>query len=99
MDVRELSPVTDYFILASGTSARQMRTVADEVEEMGQASDHRPIARSGYEGESWIVLDFVDVIVHIFNDESRMFYDLDNLWGDAKRVAWQPEGAAAGPTA
>lgn len=94
MDVRELSPVTDFFVLASGTSARQMRTVVDEIEEMGAAIDQKAIARSGYEGESWIVLDFVDVIVHVFSDEARMFYDLDNLWGDAKRIAWQPEGAA-----
>jgi ribosome-associated protein len=88
LDVTDLSPVTDFFVIASGTSARQMRTVIDEIEEMAEGHGYRPMARSGYEGESWIVLDFVDVIVHVFNDEARHFYDLENLWGDARRVQW-----------
>ena len=102
LDVTDLSPVTDFFVIASGTSARQMRTVIDEVQEMAESHGYRPMSRAGYEGESWIVLDFVDVIVHVFNDEARHFYDLDNLWGDAKRVEWQPgevPGAAAAATA
>lgn len=86
MDIAALSPVTDYFLIASGTSARQMRTVMDELEEMGQARGMKALSRSGYEGENWMVLDFVDVIVHLFSDESRVFYDLDNLWGDGRRV-------------
>jgi ribosome-associated protein len=94
LDVTDLSPVTDFFVIASGTSARQMRTVIDEIEEMGEGHGYRPMSRSGYEGESWIVLDFVDVIVHVFNDEARHFYDLENLWGDAKRVEWQTAEAA-----
>jgi ribosome-associated protein len=97
LDVTDLSPVTDFFVIASGTSARQMRTVLDELEELGEGRGFRRLARSGYEGESWMVVDFVDVIVHVFNDESRQYYDLDNLWGDAKKVEWQagPVGAPA----
>ena len=86
LDVRGLSPVCDYFVIASGTSARQMRTVADQIVELGEKRDITPIHTDGYEGESWVLVDFVDVIVHLFSDEARAYYDLDNLWGDAKRT-------------
>ena len=89
LDVRSLSPVTDYMIIATGTSTRQMRTVVDEVEEMGAPRGFSSMSRSGYEGESWVLLDFVDMIIHVMNDDARVYYDLDNLWGEAKRVDWQ----------
>ncbi len=89
LDVSGLSPVTDFFVLASGTSARQMRSVARDIDELGNERDFKSLTRSGYEGESWILLDFVDLIVHVFSDEARQYYDLDNLWGDAKQVQWQ----------
>lgn len=96
MDVRGLSPITDYFVLATGTSPRQMRTVVEDIEEMGETMGHPPTARSGYDGSLWMLTDFIDVIVHVFGDEARQFYDLDNLWGDAKRVEWQlPKPAEA----
>jgi ribosome-associated protein len=87
--VRNLSPVTDFFVLATGTSDRQMRTVGQDIEELAAARSFPVISRSGYEGNTWILLDLVDVIVHLFNEESRQFYDLDHLWGDAKLVEWQ----------
>lgn len=93
LDVRGLSPVTDYYVVATGTSARQMRTVMDDLEELGTARGYAPISRSGYEGETWLLCDMVDVVVHVFNQDARQFYDLDNLWGDANRVEWKPEGA------
>jgi ribosome-associated protein len=86
LDVHGISPVCDYFVLASGTSARQMRTVADEIAELGEKHSYKAIHTDGYEGESWILVDFVHVIVHLFSDEARSYYDLDNLWGDAKRI-------------
>jgi ribosome-associated protein len=86
LDVRGLSPVCDYFVLASGTSARQMRTVGDQISEIAEKQNSKPIHTDGYEGESWILIDFVDVIVHLFSDQARAYYDLDNLWGDAQRV-------------
>jgi ribosome-associated protein len=94
LDVSNLSPVTDFFVIASGTSARQMRTVVEEIEELGLAKGIKPLSRSGREGETWILLDFVDVIVHVFSDAARALYDLDNLWGDARRVTWQPAETA-----
>ena len=93
LDVRGLSPVTDYYVVATGTSARQMRAVMEDLEELGVARGYNPISRSGYEGETWLLCDMVDVIVHVFNQDARTYYDLDNLWGDAKRVDWKPEGA------
>jgi ribosome-associated protein len=93
LDVRGLSPVTDYFVIATGTSARQMRTVAEELAEFGPTRDYDPLSSSGLEGESWMLIDFVDVVVHVFNAESRSFYDLENLWGDARKVEWEGETA------
>jgi ribosome-associated protein len=81
--------VTDYYVLATGSSGRQMRAVMKDLEELAQSRGYNPLSRSGYEGETWLLCDMVDVIAHVFNQESRMFYDLDNLWGDAKRVEWR----------
>jgi ribosome-associated protein len=89
LDVQGLNHVTDFFVLATGSSARQMRTVMDDVEELGQGRGFKPLSRTGYEGESWLLCDMVDVVVHLFNQDARMFYDLDSLWGDAKVVEWK----------
>ena len=88
LDVAELSGLTDYLILATGTSGRQMKGVADEIEEAVAEGGHHVMSRS-VSDESWILLDFVDFVVHLFSDEARQYYDLDNLWGDAKRVQWK----------
>jgi ribosome-associated protein len=96
LDVKGLSPVTDYFVIATGTSPRQMRSVCEDIEEMGEPRGFKSLTRSGYEGENWILVDFVDVVVHVFNQDARQYYDLDGLWGDAKRIEWQ-EGAAPAP--
>jgi ribosome-associated protein len=87
LDVRGQSPVTDYFVIGTGTSDRQMRAVADAVEEMAGPLGNRVINRSV--DEHWILIDFVDVVVHVFSDEARHFYDLESLWGEAKRVEWK----------
>jgi len=92
LDVRNLSPVTDFYVIATGTSARQMRTAVEDVEELAASRGYPALSRSGYEGETWMLLDLVDVVVHVFSDAARQFYDLDNLWGDARKVPWR-EGA------
>ena len=94
LDVTGLSPVTDFFILATGTSPRQMRSVCDELAEFGPTQDYAPLARSGTDGDSWMLIDFVDVVVHVFSQDARQFYDLDGLWGDARPVDWR-EGMPA----
>lgn len=93
LDVQGLNHVTDFLVLATGTSTRQMGAVMTEVEELGQSHGFAPLSRSGYEGESWLLCDMVDVVVHVFNHEARMFYDLDSLWGDAKVVEWEEAGS------
>jgi len=89
LDLRGLSPATDYFVIATGTSERQMRTVADEVSQMGREHDIHRFGRAGYEQGRWILLDFVDVVVHLFDPEYRDFYDLELLWGDAEKIDYR----------
>jgi ribosome-associated protein len=86
LDLRGLSPATDYFVIATGTSGRQMRTVADETSQAGREQGFPRFGRAGYEQGRWILLDYVDVVVHLFDPEYRQFYDLDLLWGDADRI-------------
>jgi ribosome-associated protein len=88
LDMSGVSPVTDFYLIATGTSARQMRTVCDEVDELAAKMGFKSYHRSGYEGETWIAVDYIDVVLHIFSDNARAYYDLENLWGDAKRVKW-----------
>ncbi len=86
LDLTRLWPVADFFVIATGSSERQMRSVAREIEEMALGMGSRSYSRSGYEGKTWIVIDFVDVVVHVFSPEARAYYDLDNLWGDAPKL-------------
>ncbi len=89
LDVSGISPITDFFVIGTGTSARQMRTVADDCMEAADGLGYKRMSTTGQDGGSWICIDFIDVVLHIFSDESRQFYDLDNLWADAKKVEWQ----------
>ena len=95
LDVRGLSPVTDFMVLATGTSSRQMKTVADDLEEFGGKAGNPLLSRAGDAGTSnWIAIDFFDVVIHVFDQEGRMYYDLDGLWGDAPRIDWNNDPAA-----
>ena len=92
MNVAGISPVTDYFVVATGTSARQMRTAADAAEELGEQRGYRKLSRSGDESANWIILDLFDVVVHVFTQDARSYYDVDGMWGDAQRVEWERPG-------
>ncbi len=99
LDVSRVSPVTDFFVIATGSSGRQMRSVAEEIEELGRPQGFKALGRHGHEGDSaWMLTDFVDVVIHIFSPEARGYYDLDGLWGDAGIVDWQT-GAPPAPNA
>src|SRR5688572_33445968 len=98
LDVSGISPVTDFLVLATGTSPRQMKTVCDEVEEMADGHNERPLSRVGDDSASWTCIDFVDVVVHVFSQDARGYYDLDGMWGDATKVEWRDE-TAPGPSA
>jgi len=91
LDVSAVSPVTDFLVIATGTSPRQLKTACDELEEMGEPRDFRPLSRAGDGGANWSCIDFVDVVVHVFSQDARMFYDLDALWGDGEKVEWERE--------
>ena len=87
LDVREVSSVTDYFVIASGTSEPHLRAIVDEItDKLREDHDLRPKAIDGTLHTAWIVLDYFDVIVHIMRADVRDRYDLETLWGDAPRV-------------
>ncbi len=86
LDLKGKSPATDYFVIATGTSDRQMRTVADEICEAAKGRGLQRFGRAGYEQARWVLLDFVDVVIHIFDSEYRAYYDLELLWGDAENL-------------
>ncbi len=92
LDLRGLSPVTDFFVICTGTSDRQMRAVADSIEDHAEMRGHTRLGRAGYDTAQWVLLDFVDVVVHLFDAERRSYYDLEMLWGDAKRIEWNTTG-------
>jgi len=89
LDLKGKSPATDYFVIATGTSGRQMRAVADEICESAKKQGLQRFGRAGYEQARWILLDFIDVVIHIFDREYRDYYDLELLWGDARRLKWE----------
>jgi ribosome-associated protein len=86
MDLTGVSPATDYFVIATGTSDRQIRALADEICRDAKKQGVQRFGRAGYEQARWILLDFVDVVIHIFDAEYRDYYDLELLWGDAERL-------------
>src|SRR5262252_5562501 len=95
LDVRELSSVTDYFVIASGTSEPHLRAIVDEItEKLRDEHELRPRAVDGTFQAAWVVLDYFDVIVHVMRQDVREKYDLETLWGDAPRVKTRKRAAA-----
>ncbi|MGA2029725.1 MAG: ribosome silencing factor [Verrucomicrobiota bacterium] len=87
LDVRDLSSVTDYFVIASGTSEPHLRAIVEEItDRLRDQHDLRPLRKDGSMQGAWVVLDFFDVIVHVMRTDARAHYDLEGLWGDAARV-------------
>ncbi len=87
----ELITITDYFVIVSGGTERQLKTIADEVVHALKAQGVRPVRQEGDPGARWLLLDFVDFVVHVFHEEEREFYRLENLWRDAPVVRWEEE--------
>ena len=86
--------ITDAFVITSGRNSRQVKTIAEEVEARLKAEgDIKPLRVEGLSDSHWILLDYGDLVVHVFLDETREFYDLERLWSDAPRVAWEDEAA------
>ncbi len=88
LDLRGISQVTNYFVICTGTSSRQMRSVADDIAMHGKEIGQRVWKKAGMDVGDWILLDFVDVVVHLFDTKHRRYYDLELIWGGAPHVEW-----------
>lgn len=86
LDLREVTEFTDFFIITGGTNVRQVQAIADGISEDLKLIDARPSRIEGYNAAEWILMDYGDFVVHIFEAKAREFYDLERLWRDAKRV-------------
>jgi ribosome-associated protein len=86
LDLRKAAGFTDYFLIASGNNSRQVRAIADAVMERLAEEGTKPAHVEGYDRSEWVLLDYFDFIVHIFAPETRMFYGLERLWGNAERI-------------
>lgn len=95
LDVQGLIVITDYFVICSAETERQVKTIVEEVEKALRGIDRKPVRREGETEGRWVLLDYVDVVVHVFADEEREYYDLERLWRDAPRVDVNDRGQAA----
>jgi ribosome-associated protein len=89
LDVRGLSQICDFILVASGTSDRQMRSVADDMERLAEESGYQRFRVTGDSLDTWIVVDFVDLVVHLFEPGRRRYYDIENLWSDSVDIEFQ----------
>jgi ribosome-associated protein len=86
LDISGISTFANFFILCTGDSSRQMQAIADEVEQRLKANGIRPSHVEGYQNAEWILMDYLDFVVHIFSKSARTYYDLERLWRDGKRL-------------
>ncbi len=96
LDVRGLSQVCNYVLIGSGTSDRQMKAIAGELEDLGREHNNAAFRSDRDTAVTWVVVDFVDVVAHLFEPEQRAYYDLESLWSDAPKVEWRRPGGEAG---
>ncbi|MDQ3953834.1 MAG: ribosome silencing factor [Actinomycetota bacterium] len=96
LDVSEQLVITDYFLICSGNTQRQVRTIADAVERrLAEAHRIKPFRREGEREARWVLLDYVDFVIHVFHTDDRDYYDLERLWADARVVPFEDEWAAS----
>ena len=86
IDISEISTIADYFIIAGGNNENQVKALADNVEEQIYKAECTPNHIEGYSNANWILMDFNDIIIHVFNEEDRLFYDLERIWRDGKQI-------------
>ncbi|WP_010588138.1 ribosome silencing factor [Schlesneria paludicola] len=89
LDLTAITPIMDFFVIATGANIRQMHALTDEVRVLMKSRGNKPPATEGYEQSSWILQDWGDIVVHVFLADARELYDLEGLWADAKRVDWK----------
>jgi len=98
LNVRELIVITDHFVIASGATDRQVNAIVDGIEEELRALGVKPVRREGRREGRWVLLDFIDIVCHVFHVEEREYYDLERLWKDAPRVPWEEGSEEAAPS-
>ncbi len=86
LDLREVTSFTDYFVICSGTNSRQVQAIANEVQQKLSETGERPTNVEGLENAEWVLMDYGDLVVHVFSEAARAYYDLDRLWRTAKDV-------------
>lgn len=90
LDLREVTPIFDFFVITTGSGRRQLHAIADEVDRVQEERGSKRIGLEGYRGDShWVLQDYGDIVLHVFTEETRKLYDLENLWADGLQVDWQ----------
>jgi ribosome-associated protein len=89
LDMRSITPLYDFLVLATGVSRRQIHTLAEEIDAAMRAQGDHRLSIEGYQSSRWVVQDYGDVVVHVFDPDTRLYYGLEDLWADAPRVDWQ----------
>ncbi len=89
LDLTEVTPLFDYFVVTTGNNRRQMHAIAEEVDRMMNEQGSKRLGIEGYQASQWIVQDYGDIVLHVFTPDARALYDLENLWADAAKVDWQ----------
>lgn len=96
LDVGDIIGITEVFVITSGTNTRQVRTICDEIEAaLKRDGGVAPRSVEGLDAASWVLLDYGDLVVHVFLSETREYYALERLWTDAPQIAWEPSARAA----
>jgi ribosome-associated protein len=91
LDLTDVTPIVDFFVIATGSTRRQMHAVAEEVDRILNERGSSRVGLEGYRESSWILQDYGDVCLHVFTEEMRKLYDLERLWADAPRIQWRAE--------
>lgn len=91
LDMRGITPLYDFFVLANGVSRRQIHTISEEIDAAMHREGDKRLSIEGYEASKWVVQDYGDVVVHVFDPNTRQYYSLEDLWADAGRIDWQRE--------
>ena len=89
LDMRGITPLYDFFVLATGASRRQIHTITEEIDDAMHGHGDKRLSVEGYQSSKWVVQDYGDVVVHVFDDATRQYYAIEELWADAPRVDWQ----------
>ncbi len=95
LDLTDVTPIVDFFVITTGANSRQMRSLAEEVRSVFKSRGRGSRSIEGEGDTSWLLLDYGDIVLHIFNEQARSLYDLEHLWADAKRVDWRERVVAS----